>query len=89
MTTNVTSVRTYPMYIGQLHWSYAMEETTDTAATELEANLQDEQLQSESMDGPSQSQNQEASNAMEEIIDNDNGDVNTEENTPTSDRGQG
>ena len=79
MTTNVTSVRTYPMYIGQLHWSYAMEETTDTAAIELEANLLDEQLQSDSMDGPSQSQNQETSNAMEEIIDIENGDVNTDE----------
>lgn len=61
-----------------------MEETTDTAATELEANLHEEQQQSDSMDGPSLSQNQESSSAMEEIIDDDNGDnVNPEENAAT------
>ena len=51
-----------------------MEETTDTAAIELEANLHEEQQQSDSMDGPSLSQNQETSNSTEEIIDNDDGD---------------
>ena len=76
------------MYIGQLHWSYAMEETSDTAATELESNLDEEQQQSDSMDGPSLSQNQETSNAMEEIIDDDNGDVNTEDSASTDERGQ-
>jgi hypothetical protein len=60
-----------------------MEETTDTAATELEANLHEEQQQSDSMDGPALSQNQETSNAMEEIIDNDDGDVNTEDDAAT------
>lgn len=74
------------MYIGQLHWSYAMEETTDTAATELEHDLEGEQQLSESMDGPSLSQNQESSSAMEEIIDDDNGDnVNTEDIAATED----
>ncbi len=76
------------MYIGQLHWSYAMEETSDTAATELESNLDEEQQQSDSMDGPSLSQNQETSNAMEEIIDDDDGDVNTEDSASTDERGQ-
>ena len=66
-----------------------MEETSDTAVTELESNLEEEQQQSDSMDGPSLSQNQDTSNAMEEIIDNDNGDVNTENNTTTDERGQG
>lgn len=63
-----------------------MEETTDTAATELEANLEEEQRLSDSMDGPSLSQNQESSSAMEEIIDDDNGDnVNTEDIAATED----
>tara|TARA_B100000003_G_scaffold142247_1_gene127764 strand:+ start:153 stop:353 length:201 start_codon:yes stop_codon:yes gene_type:complete len=66
-----------------------MEETTDTAAIELEANLHEEQQQSDSMDGPSLSQNQETSNSTEEIIDNDDGDVNTEDSTSPSDGGQG
>ena len=66
-----------------------MEETSDTAVTELESNLEEEQQQSDSMDGPSLSQNQDTSNAMEEIIDNDNGDVNTENNASTDERGQG
>ncbi len=66
-----------------------MEETSDTAVTELESNLEEEQQQSDSMDGPSLSQNQDTSNAMEEIIDNDNGDVNTENNATTDERGQG
>lgn len=65
-----------------------MEETTDTAATELEANLLEEQQQSDSMDGPSQSRDQEISNAMEENVDNDNGDVNTEENDTSLEGGQ-
>jgi hypothetical protein len=74
------------MYIGQLHWSYAMEETTNAAATELEANLDEEQQLLDSMDGPSLSQNQESSSAMEEIIDDDNGDnVNTDDNAATGD----
>ncbi len=82
----MTSVKRYPMYIGQLHWSYAMEETTNTAATELEANLDEEQQLLDSMDGPSLSQNQESSSAMEEIIDDDNGDnVNTDDNAATGD----
>jgi len=63
-----------------------MEETSDTGATELEANLNEEQL-SESMDGPSQSQNQETSSAMEEIIDNDNGDTDTEDAASTGSQG--
>lgn len=88
VTTDVTSVKRYPMYIGQLHWSYAMEETTDTAATELAANLQEEQQLSDSMDGPSLSQNQETSSAMEEIIDNDDGDIDTEDNAETGNEGQ-
>jgi hypothetical protein len=74
------------MYIGQLHWSYAMEETSETSVTkldELESNLDEKQQLSESMDGPSQSQNQESSSAMEEIIDDDNGDINTEDDTST------
>ena len=66
-----------------------MEETTDTAAIELEANLHEEQQQSDSMDGPSLSQNQETSNSTEEIIDNDDGDVNAEDSTSPSDGGQG
>ena len=65
-----------------------MEETSDTAATELESNLDEEQQQSDSMDGPSLSQNQETSNAMEEIIDDDDGDVNTEDSASTDERGQ-
>ncbi len=63
-----------------------MEETTNTAATELEANLDEEQQLLDSMDGPSLSQNQESSSAMEEIIDDDNGDnVNTDDNAATGD----
>ena len=65
-----------------------MEETTETAAIELEANLLEEQQQSDSMDGPSHTQNQEASNTMEEVTDNDNGDVNTEEDATSEDGGQ-
>ena len=77
------------MYIGQLHWSYAMEETSETTATELKANLEEEQQLSESMDGPSHSQNQDTSSAMEDIIDDDNGDnVNTEEQASTDEGGQ-
>ena len=70
------------MYIGQLHWSYGMEETTDTTV-ELESNLNEAQQLSDSMDGPSQSQNQEASSAMEETIDNDNGDTEPEDAATT------
>ena len=65
-----------------------MEETTETAAIELEANLLEEKQQSDSMDGPSHTQNQEASNAMEEIIDIENGDVNTDEDATSDDGGQ-
>ena len=65
-----------------------MEETTETAAIELEANLLEEQQQSDSMDGPSHTQNQEASNAMEENIDIENGDVNTDEDATSDDGGQ-
>ena len=65
-----------------------MEETTDAAATELEANLHEEQQQSGSMDGPSQTQNQDTSSAMEEIIDNDNGDIETEDNDTSDEEGQ-
>ena len=64
-----------------------MEETTDTAAIELEANLHEEQQQSDSMDGPSHTQNQDTSNAMEEIIDDNDGDVNTEDNNSPVTRG--
>lgn len=65
-----------------------MEETTETAAIELEANLLEEKQQSDSMDGPSHTQNQETSNAMEEIIDIENGDVNTDEDATSDDGGQ-
>ena len=65
-----------------------MEETTETAAIELEANLLKETQQSDSMDGPSHTQNQETSNAMEEIIDIENGDVNTDEDATSDDGGQ-
>ena len=74
--------------MGNCNGHELMEETTDTAATELEANLLEEQQQSDSMDGPSQSRDQEISNAMEENVDNDNGDVNTEENDTSLEGGQ-
>ena len=40
------------------------------------------------MDGPSQTQNQDTSSAMEEIIDNDNGDIETEDNDTSDEEGQ-
>lgn len=69
------------MYIGQLQWSTTMEETSETVAPEFEQQSSDGRLLSESMDGPSQSQNQDTSNAMEEIIDDDNSDNNAEDST--------
>lgn len=74
--------------MGNCNGHELMEETTESAATELEANLHEEQQLSDSMDGPLQSQNQETSNAMEEIIDNENGDVNTEDDAASNDGGQ-
>jgi len=64
-----------------------MEENTDSAAAELEANLHEEQHQSESMDGPSQSQNQDTSYARENIIDNDNGDKEINEDSTSDTEG--
>ena len=72
--------------LGNCNGHELMEETTDTAAIELEANLHEEQQQSDSMDGPSLTQNQDTSNAMEEIIDDD-GDVNTEDDNSPVTRG--
>ena len=56
----------------------AMEETPETAADELELRDDEHQLSGDSMDGPIHSQNQETSSAMEEIIDNDDGDAETD-----------
>lgn len=74
--------------LGNCNGHELMEETSETAAPELELNSEEKQRQSDSMDGPSHSQNQEASNAMEEIIDNDDGDVNTDDNATTEEWGQ-
>ena len=55
-----------------------MEETTEDTANEPEVRDEKHQLSGDSMDGPMHSQNQETSSAMEEIIDNDDGDAETD-----------
>tara|TARA_Y100000766_G_scaffold281363_1_gene292772 strand:+ start:715 stop:951 length:237 start_codon:yes stop_codon:yes gene_type:complete len=75
------------MYIGQLQWSYAMEETSETTVPEIESNSNEVRDLSDSMDGPSVSQNQDTSSAMENIIDNDNGDNVINEDSPSDPEG--
>lgn len=67
------------MYIGQLHSSWTMEETTETATTELESNSKEERQQSVPMDGPDLQLNQDISDATEKIIDNNGDDVDADE----------
>ena len=66
----------------------AMEETPETAADELELRDDEHQLSGDSMDGPLQTQNQDTSNAMEEIIDDNNGEAATEDNDTSDKEGQ-
>lgn len=64
-----------------------MEETSETTVPEIESNSNEVRDLSDSMDGPSVSQNQDTSSAMENIIDNDNGDNVINEDSPSDPEG--